>query len=54
MINNRFKFLHLDDTRLLKKIKDGDFDDKVIIVDEVHNLTNTMASGTTRTLFMIF
>ena len=32
MINNRFKFLHLDDTRLLKKIKDGDFDDKVIIV----------------------
>lgn len=47
MINNRFKFLHLDDTRLLKKVDSGDFDNKVIVVDEVHNLTNTMSSGTT-------
>ena len=37
-IRKRFKFLHLDDTRLLKKIEEGDFDNKLIIVDEAHNL----------------
>ena len=45
-IRHRYKFLHTDDTRLQKKIQPGDFDDKVIIVDEVHNLINTMAGGT--------
>jgi len=47
-IRHRYKFLHLDDTRLLKKINPGDFDNKVIIVDEVHNLINTMAGGRPR------
>ena len=42
----RFTFLHLDDTRLTKKIKEGDFDNKLIIVDEVHNLTNSMTNET--------
>ena len=46
MTNDRFKFLHLDDTRILKKIEEGDFDNKVVIIDEVHNLTNSMANGT--------
>ena len=46
MIQERFKFFHLDDIRILKKLNDGDFDNKVIIIDEVHNLTNSMANGT--------
>ena len=45
-IKNRFTFLHLDDTRLVTKIAEGDFDNKVIIIDEVHNLTNSMTSET--------
>jgi len=45
-IRNRFKFKHIDDTRLLSKLSENPFDNKVIIVDEVHNLTNRMASGT--------
>ena len=47
-IRHRYKFLHTDDTRLQNKIKPGDFDDKVIIVDEVHNLINTMAGDSPR------
>ena len=46
MTQERFKFLHLDDTRILKKIDEGYFDNKVVIIDEVHNLTNSMANGT--------
>ena len=46
MTQERFKFFHLDDTRILKKIDEGDFDNKVVIIDEVHNLTNSMANGT--------
>ena len=42
----KFTFLHLDDTRLTRKIEDGDFDNKLIIVDEVHNLTNSMTNET--------
>ena len=42
-IRHRYKFLHYDDTGYHKKIQPGDFDDKVIIVDEVHNLINRMA-----------
>lgn len=41
-INSRFVFYHTDNTRLLKNIKESDFDNKIIIVDEVHNLVNNM------------
>ena len=50
-IKKRFTFLHLDDTRLLTKINEGDFDNKVIIIDEVHNLINSMTSETITGLF---
>ena len=45
-IYNKFKFYHLDDTRIINKIKDDDFDNKIIIVDEVHNLINSMSNET--------
>ena len=45
IIDKRFKFLHYDNPRILTKLKDGDFDDKVVIIDEVHNMGNRMASG---------
>jgi len=44
IIRNRYKFKHLDDTRLLSKLGKFPFDDKVIIFDEVHNLINSMAN----------
>ena len=47
-IKNRYKFLHLDDTRLLKKVSESYFDNKVVVIDEVHNLINTIASGRPR------
>jgi superfamily II DNA or RNA helicase len=42
LINDRFRFIHTDDTRVLRKVQPTDFDNKVVIVDEVHNLTNNM------------
>ena len=45
IIDKRFKFIHYDNTRILTKLKDGDFDDKVVIIDEIHNMGNRMASG---------
>ena len=45
-IYNKFTFLHLDDSRIMKKIKEGDFDNKLVIIDEVHNLVNSMTTGT--------
>ena len=45
-IRKRFKFLHLDDTGITKKIEEGIFDNKAIIIDEVHNLTNRMTGAT--------
>ena len=56
LMKNRFKFLHTDNTRLFKTIKAEDFDNKVIIVNEVHNLTNQMSSGgpTGRAFYDIF
>ena len=44
IIDDRFRFIHTDDTRILNKLKDNEFDDKIVIIDEVHNLSNTMAS----------
>ncbi len=48
MLNKRFKFKHLDDTRLLQKLDSSGkypFDNKVLIFDEVHNLINSIATG---------
>lgn len=45
-IRHRYKFLHTDATN--KSPEMGDFDNKVIIVDEVHNLINTITNGTVR------
>ena len=44
IVNKRFKFLHFDNPKLWSKLKDDEFDDKIVIVDEVHNIGNTMNS----------
>ena len=48
MIKNKYSFLHLDglnEARL--KIKRGPLfaDDKLLVIDEVHNLSNAMAKA---------
>lgn len=50
-LEKRFKFIHTDDTRIIKKIKPDLFDNKVIIVDEVHNLVNSMANESSTGVF---
>jgi hypothetical protein len=48
IMNIRFKFKHLDDTRMLQKLDSSGkypFDNKVLIFDEVHNIINSMATG---------
>ena len=47
IIEKRFKFLHYDNPRKWSKLKDNEFDDKIVIVDEIHNIGNTMASQST-------
>lgn len=56
LIDRRFQFLSTDDTRLFRKIKPEDFDDKVIVIDEVHNLTNNMTKpvGSGAVFYQIF
>ena len=44
MLESRFKFLHFDSPRILSKLKDGEFDNKIVIIDEVHNIGNIMNS----------
>ena len=44
IIKKRFSFIHYDDPRKWSKLKDNEFDDKIVIVDEVHNIGNTMGS----------
>lgn len=44
-IKKRYKFLHIDDTRLTKKLSEDEFNNKVVVVDEVHNIINQMTSG---------
>ena len=44
MLDTRFKFLHFDSPRILSKLKDGEFDNKIVIIDEVHNIGNIMNS----------
>ena len=48
IIEKRFIFLHFDDTRKWSKLKENEFDDKIVIVDEVHNIGNTMASQSSK------
>jgi len=44
IVENRFTFIHYDNPRKWSKLKDDEFDDKIVIVDEVHNIGNTMGS----------
>ena len=44
IIDERFQFIHSDNTRLWKTFKPEFINNKVVIWDEVHNLGNTMAS----------
>lgn len=44
MIDERFQFVHSDNTSLWKKFNPEFINDKIVIWDEVHNLGNTMAS----------
>ena len=44
MLDNRFKFLHSDSSVKAKYLVDGCFDNKIVIIDEVHNIGNTMNS----------
>lgn len=44
IIDKRFNFIHFDSSTLWKHMKDDEFDNKIVIVDEVHNIGNTMAS----------
>ena len=46
IVNNRFTFIHYDSPTKWSKLKEGSFDNKIIIVDEIHNIGNTMASTT--------
>jgi hypothetical protein len=46
MIKNKYSFLHLDglnEARLKKLNEDRYLDDKLLVIDEVHNLSNAMA-----------
>ena len=44
ILEKRFTFIHYDDPRKWSKLKDNEFDNKIVIVDEVHNIGNTMGS----------
>ena len=44
IVSERFEFIHFDNPRKWNVLKEGLFDNKIIIVDEVHNIGNTMAS----------
>ena len=48
LIDSRFSFLHTDNTRLIGTLGDDVFDEKVVIVDEVHNLGNMMVSESSK------
>ena len=46
-INERFTFFSTDDTRLIGKLNQDMFHDKIIIIDEVHNEINAMTKTQT-------
>jgi hypothetical protein len=45
LIDARIKFIHHDDPHIIRRFKDGDYDNCVIIIDEAHGLINGMATG---------
>ena len=48
MIKNKYSFLHLDglnEPKLKKLVEDEYLNDKLLIIDEVHNLSNAMAKA---------
>ncbi len=48
MIDKKYSFINLDglnEKRLIKMTADREFDDSILIIDEVHNLTNAMSKG---------
>jgi hypothetical protein len=46
-INHRFTFFSTDDTRIIGKLNQDMFHDKIIIIDEVHNEINAMTKTQT-------
>jgi len=56
LIDKRFTFVSTDASNIFKKVLPEDFNDKVVVVDEVHNLTNNMtkAVGSGATFYRIF
>lgn len=48
LLSERFMFVHYDSPTLFKHITAEDFNDKVIIIDEVHNLTNGMTKSNSK------
>ena len=48
MIDQKYEFIHIDGLnkkKLEKMVEDHVLDNKLLIIDEVHNLTNAMAKG---------
>ena len=56
LLKERFIFLHYDSHTLFKHVDADTFNDKVIIVDEIHNLTNGMTKtvGKAAKLYTMF
>jgi hypothetical protein len=48
LLKERFMFVHYDSPTLFRHITAEDFNDKVIIIDEVHNLTNGMTKANSK------
>jgi superfamily II DNA or RNA helicase len=49
MIDSKYTFINLDglnEKKLIRMNEDRVFDDSILIIDEVHNLTNAMSKGT--------
>lgn len=56
LLKERFMFVHYDSPTLFRHITPEDFNDKVVIIDEVHNLTNGMTKKNSKAakLYQIF
>ena len=56
LIKKKYDFMHYDDTTLGKKLRareDNPFDNKLLIIEEVHNLTNSMTSSNSASIARI-
>lgn len=49
LIDDRFVFLHTDSSRIMQKLNDDIFNEKVVIIDEVHNIGSMMISESSKT-----